>query len=73
MALPPGPYHYVTTSREGEHQGAGYVYLVDVNNRKIASIWGTVNEKLALVELIVRVEHEVRVALMAKRAAQETG
>ena len=54
--LPPGPYGYETVQREGgsDHPGAGRVYLTDANGRKIASMWGKADEKIALADLIIR-------------------
>ena len=52
--LPPGPYSYLSTAREGQHAGAAHVYIVDANGRKIACIWGRPDEKLALADLIIR-------------------
>lgn len=51
--LPPRPWHYLITAPEGRHQGSGHVYLIDANNRKIASLWGTADEKIALAQLII--------------------
>ncbi len=50
--LPPGPYEYETTADLNGHHGLGHVYIVDANGRKIASIWGKPDEKMALVEMI---------------------
>ncbi|MCG8506218.1 MAG: hypothetical protein MI755_16560 [Sphingomonadales bacterium] len=52
-ALPPGPYGYETTSPEGKHLGRGHVYLTDANGRKIACLWGTATEKVALATLVI--------------------
>lgn len=57
--LPPGPWTYETTHPDGQH-GTGHVYLIDANSRKIASIWGTGEEKIALVNLIISAEREGR-------------
>lgn len=52
--LPPGPYEYMTTAALDDHHGVGHVYIVDANGRKIASIWGKPDEKLALKDLILK-------------------
>ncbi len=51
--LPPGPFEYETTAPLDDHHGKGHVYIVDANGRKIASIWGKPDEKLALKDLIL--------------------
>lgn len=50
--LPPLPWSYSTNAAVGKHEGNGFVYLLDANGRKIASLWGTPAEKLATAELI---------------------
>jgi hypothetical protein len=51
--LPALPWSYEITALEGEHEGAGHVYIVDATGRKIASIWGKPDEKIAVVQLIM--------------------
>lgn len=54
--LPPGPYEYETTRRMGRsvrEDFTGHVYLLDGNGRRIASILGTADEKMALAKLIL--------------------
>lgn len=51
--LPPLPFSYQTTAAPGAHEGNGHVYLLDRNGRKIASVWGTPDEKLAIVQMII--------------------
>lgn len=48
--LPPLPYSYLTNS--GGPGQVGFVYILDANGRKIASIWGKPTEKVAVAELI---------------------
>jgi len=50
--LPPLPWSYLTNAREGQHEGTGFVFLLDANGRKIGTVWGRPDEKLAVVELI---------------------
>lgn len=50
--LPPLPWSYQTSTREGQHDGAGFVYLLDANGRKIGTVWGKPDEKLATAELV---------------------
>jgi len=51
--LPPLPWSYQTNARVGEHEGNGFVYLLDANGRKIGTLWGKPDEKLAVAELIM--------------------
>ena len=51
--LPEGPFSYLITAQRGAHEGSGHVYIIDANERKIASVWGKPEEKLALAELII--------------------
>lgn len=51
--LPPLPWSYETNALVGRHDGTGFVYLLDANGRKIGTVWGTPDEKLAIVELIM--------------------
>jgi len=50
--LPPLPYSYLINAPEGARDGAGHVYILDSNGRKIGSLWGKPEEKIALAELI---------------------
>lgn len=52
-ALPKGPYEYETTAPLSGSHGNGHVYLVDSDGKKIASIWGKPNQKMALVNWII--------------------
>jgi hypothetical protein len=58
--LPLGPYAYETTARPGAHDGTGHVYLVDATGRRIATLWGTAAEKLALADLFMRADRAYR-------------
>lgn len=57
--LPPGPYQFLTTARDGDHLGVGHVYVTDATGRKIASCWGSPDEKLALADLIIKARDKV--------------
>lgn len=48
--LPPLPYSFQVISTYGGQ--AGFVYILDANGRKIASLWGKPDEKTAMAELI---------------------
>ncbi len=48
------PFSYMTTARPGEHDGAGHVYIIDANGKKIASLWGPGAHKLQLASLIIK-------------------
>jgi hypothetical protein len=50
--LPPLPWTYLTNSLVGKHPGSGQVYLVDANGRKIATIYCSPEEKIAVAEFI---------------------
>ena len=51
--LPPLPWSYSTTRPvSSAHEGAGHVYLLDANGRRIAALWGKPDEKLAIAELV---------------------
>jgi hypothetical protein len=52
-SLPPLPWSYVTNAPAGLHEGKGFVYLIDANGRKIGTVWGNPDEKLATVALIM--------------------
>lgn len=52
-ALPPLPWSYQTNAPVGKHEGNGFVYLLDANGRKIGTLWGTPDEKLAVAEMIM--------------------
>lgn len=60
--LPPQPFNYETTYPVGKFRhplGNGHVYLVDGNGRKIASLWGKPEEKIALAKMIVNARNTV--------------
>jgi hypothetical protein len=50
--LPPRPWSYQSNTKPGAHLGGGFVYLLDANGRKIGTVWGTPDEKLAIAELV---------------------
>jgi hypothetical protein len=50
--LPPLPWSYETNSLAGKPPGTGQVYLVDANGRKIAALYCSPEEKIALAEFI---------------------
>lgn len=52
-ALPPLPWSYSTNAPEGQHEGKGFVYLLDANGRKIGTFWGNPDEKLATAQLVM--------------------
>jgi hypothetical protein len=54
MSLPPFPWSYETRrSANTSHQGAGHVYLVDATGKRIASVWGHPDAKLAMVARVL--------------------
>lgn len=50
--LPPAPWSYQTNFVAGKHPGSGQVHLVDANGRKIAALYCSPEEKIALAEFI---------------------
>jgi hypothetical protein len=50
--LPPMPWSYETNAPVGQHEGKGFVYLLDADGRKIGTVWGKPDEKLAVIEFI---------------------
>lgn len=66
--LPPLPWSYSTNAPVGQHEGKGFVYLLDADGRKIGTVWGKPDEKLAVAELICDASDE---ALKAERRADE--
>lgn len=56
--LPPMPWTYETNSTVGKHPGSGNVYLVDANGRKIAVLYCSPAEKIALAEFICAVSEQ---------------
>ena len=51
-SLPPLPWSYQTNAPIGQHEGNGFLYLLDANGRKIGTFWGKPDEKLAIAELV---------------------
>jgi len=56
--LPPMPWTYETNSAVGKHPGTGNVYVVDANGRKIAALYCSPAEKIALAEFISAVSEQ---------------
>jgi hypothetical protein len=50
--LPPLPWTYETNHAVGKHPGVGNVYLVDAKGRKIAALYCSPEEKIALAEFM---------------------
>lgn len=57
--LPPLPWSYSTNARVGEHEGKGFVYLLDANGRKIGTFWGNPDEKLATAQMVMDASDEL--------------
>jgi hypothetical protein len=51
--LPPLPWFYTTNAPEGHHEGKGFVYLHDADGRKIGTVWGKPDEKMATIQLVM--------------------
>jgi hypothetical protein len=50
--LPPLPWTYETNSAVGKPPGNGNVYIVDANGRKIAALYCSPLEKIAVAEFM---------------------
>lgn len=70
--LPPVPWSYETNAPVGVHDGKGFVYLLDANGRKIGTVWGKPDEKLAVAELICDASAEKAMAEERERQIAET-
>lgn len=58
--LPPGPWSFTfTPGRKHTAIGQGHVYIVDANGRKIASIWGSAEEKVLVAEMMIAARNNV--------------
>ena len=57
--LPPLPWSYSTNAPVGQHEGKGFVYLLDANGRKIGTVWGKPDEKLATAQMIMEASDAV--------------
>ncbi len=57
--LPPGPWEYMTTAKLNDHHGMGHVYIVDATGKKLMSLWGTPDVKMALATLIIEARDRV--------------
>ena len=53
LFLPPVPFGMMITAAVGTHEGNGHVYVTDANGRKIATVWGKPDEKIALANLLI--------------------
>lgn len=51
--LPRGPFKYMTTAPRGGHEGKGQVYLLDADGKKVATLWGSPDQKLAIAEFMI--------------------
>lgn len=51
--LPPLPWSYTTSALADQHEGAGFIFLIDAKGRKIGTVWGSRDEKVAAVQLIM--------------------
>lgn len=47
------PFDVETVSRAGAGLGNGHVYIVDATGKKVASLWGNAETKMALADLII--------------------
>jgi hypothetical protein len=50
--LPPLPWSYTANVPAGRHEGSGFVYLHDAGGRRIGTVWGKPDEKLAVARFI---------------------
>jgi len=56
--VPPLPWTYEVNHTVGRHPGAGNVYLVDANGRKIAALYCSPEEKIALAEFLCAISEK---------------
>jgi hypothetical protein len=69
-ALPAGPFYYMTTAKPDAHQGSGHVYIIDAAGRKIASLCGPPDVKLAVAQMIIDARGQgVRIMLLERQVA----
>lgn len=57
--LPQGPWIWTTTASPGKHVGKGFVYILDANGRKIGTVWGKPDEKVAIADLIIEARSKI--------------
>lgn len=50
--ISPTPFNVVESMTKTAN-GCGHIYLVDANGRKIAALWGTLDEKVANASLFI--------------------
>ena len=50
--LPPAPWTWTDNGPFGRPLGTGFVYLHDATGRKIGTVWGTPDEKVAIANMI---------------------
>lgn len=50
--FPPAPWTYETNTLAGKHPGSGFVYILDATGRRIAAIYCSPEEKIAVAEFI---------------------
>lgn len=59
--LPPLPFDYESNRlANSKHEGAGHVWLLDANGKRIANIFGTGRQKMALVKLMIEASKQVK-------------
>jgi hypothetical protein len=57
--LPKGPFTFLSTAREGKHLGSGAMFVLDANGRKVATVWGSPEEKVELAALMIEARDRV--------------
>ena len=57
--LPPLPWSYSTNAPAGQHEGKGFVYLLDANGRKIGTFWGNPDEKMATAQMVMDASEDI--------------
>ncbi|MBX3579972.1 MAG: hypothetical protein KF723_22440 [Rhizobiaceae bacterium] len=64
--LPPGPWSWEDNAPADRPLGSGFVYILDANGRKIGTVWGRPEEKIAVADLIVEARDQVPSLLEGK-------
>jgi hypothetical protein len=58
-ALPPAPWTWTDNGPIDRPLGTGFVYLHDATGRKIGTVWGSPEEKIAIANLICDARDQV--------------
>lgn len=65
------PLEYEITAPPGAHEGSGHVYIVDATGKKLASLWGSAEAKMALCQIILDAANGTAVTLDPAEVAKK--